>query len=414
MRILMAQKFHFYRGGDSTYMFNLTKLHRDRGHKVAHFSMSHPENIESEYSGYFASEIDFPQLLEDFSPRSAAKVITKSIYNREAARNITELIESFKPDIAHFHNIHDHLSTSIVKPFYSRGIPIVWTLHDYRLICPNSTFLSKGEICERCLPGRFYNVLLRRCKKGSLPASLVAMLSAYFGRLTRVKNRVSHFITPSLFLKGKLVSAGFDEGRITAVPNFVDLSSFASDPEEEDYFIYSGRLSFEKGIDILIEAAAKLQSGRLLIVGGGPEEERLKGLAARLGADNVEFTGHKSKDELRHILSRAQFAVLPSRWYENLPFSIIEAFAVGKAVVASDIGGIPEMVKDGVNGYLFPPGDSGILAARLEKLISSPALRRELGQRGREKAEKVYNSKSHYEKITEIYNKVLKDKGIDI
>lgn len=410
MRIVMAQKFHFYRGGDSTYMFNLTKLHRERGHEVAHFSMRHPENIESEYSEYFTSEIDFPYLLENFSPRSACRVITKSIYNREAARKITRLIESFKPDIAHFHNIHDHLSTSIVKPFYSRGIPIVWTLHDYRLICPNSTFLSNGEICDRCLPGRFYNVLLRRCKKGSLPASLVAMLSAYFERLSRVRSRVSHFITPSLFLKGKLIEGGFDESRITAAPNFVDLSSFEAGSEEEDYFIYSGRLSFEKGIDILIEAAAKLQKGRLLIVGGGPDEERLKGLAAQLDADNVEFTGHKTTDELRRILSRAQFAVLPSRWYENLPFSIMEAFAMGKAVIASDIGGIPEMVKDGVNGYLFPPGDSGILAARLEKLISNPALRRELGQRGREKARKVYNSETHYEKITEIYNKVLGDR----
>jgi len=407
LKILMVQKFHFYRGGDSTYMFNLTKLHQENGNEVAHFSMWHPKNIESEYSGHFTSEIDFPSLLNDFSASSAWKVLTKSIYNREAKVKITRLIESFKPDIAHFHNIHEHLTTSIVRPFYKRRIPIVWTLHDYRQVCPNTSFLCGGEICERCLPNRFYNVFLHRCKKGSLAASFAAMLSIYFERITRVPGRISHFITPSVFLKEKLVAGGFDPEKITAVPNFVDLSSYIPSPEEKDYFVYFGRLSYEKGVDILITAASRLKNARLLIVGEGPDEERLKKLAARLGADNIKFTGYKSGDELKEILAHSQFAVLPSRWYENLPFSIIEAFALAKAVVATDIGGIPEMVEDGVNGSLFPLEDAGILTARLEKLLSDPVLRREMGRRGREKAARLYDSRGHYEKIMEIYKKVI-------
>jgi glycosyltransferase involved in cell wall biosynthesis len=371
--------------------------------------MRHPSNIESEYSDYFTSEIDFPSLLKGFSPSSAWRVLTKSIYNREARVKITRLIESFKPDIAHFHNIHDHLTTSIVYPFYKRGIPIVWTLHDYRQVCPNSSFLSGGNICERCLPNRFYNVFFHRCKKGSLAASFVAMLSIYFERITRVPDRVSHFITPSSFLKAKLVEGGFDPKKITTIPNFVDLSSYTPSLEERDYFVYFGRLSYEKGVDILITAASKVKSGNLLIVGEGPDEERLKKLAERLGADNVSFTGYKTGDELKEIIARSQFVVLPSRWYENLPFSIMEAFALAKAVVATDIGGIPEMVEDGVNGYLFPLEDAGVLTARLEKLLLEPVLRREMGQRGREKAESLYNSRRHYEKMMEIYKMALEE-----
>ena len=277
----------------------------------------------------------------------------------------------------------------------------------YKLVCPNSDLLSHEEICERCIPNRFHHILLRRCKKGSLGASTLAMLTAQYDRLTRVPSRVDRFIAPSKFLRGKLVEGGFDEDKITWLPNFVDTEGCGNAPDG-DYFLYFGRLSHEKGIDILIRAAACLGRGRLRILGDGPERPKLEQLAAESGASGIEFLGHRSTEELKTILCGAQFVVLPSRWYENLPFSIMEAFAAGRPVVASDLGGIPEMVDDGVNGFLFPAGDGEALTGRMATLIDSPELRKEMGQKGREKALELYNAEYHFGRIMEIYRELIR------
>ena len=406
MRILMVQTFHYYRGGDSTYMLSLSKLLEEKGHEVVPFAMEHPRNLPSPYARYFVSEVDFPDLLSKASPGAAWKVATRSIYNGEARRKIAALADEVKPDVAHFHNIHAHLTTSIVSPLRARGIPIVWTLHDYRLICPNTSLLSRGEICERCIPNRFHEAVLQRCKKGSLPASFVAMLATLYDRLARIPARIDRFIAPSDFLRSKLLEGGFDPARVVCVPNFVDLALYTGLPEE-DYFCYLGRLSPEKGLDILVRAVAGLDAGRLLVVGDGPEAGALRTLAAELKTSRVEFAGYRSGEELRRILARSQFVVLPSRWYENLPFAVMEAFASSKAVVASRIGGIPEMVEDGVNGLLFPMGDEGSLAACLARMLGDRRLREEMGRRAREKAERLYEREGHYAEIERIYRDVI-------
>ena len=402
----MVQTFHYRRGGDSTHMFNLSELLSENGHEVVHFAMKHPRNLPSPHSGYFSSEIDFPSLLESGSPASACKVLTKSIYNGEARKKIARLADDTKPDIAHFHNIHGHLTTSIIEPLRKRGIPIVWTCHDYRLVCPNTSFLSRGEVCERCLPTRYWNAPLQRCKKGSLPASFVAMLTSCWDRMTGVPRRVDRFITPSRFLRGKMIEGRIDGDKVIAMPNFTDLD-IRPHAGEGDYFIYTGRLSHEKGIDILIRAAGSIEGARLLLVGEGPVEEELKEEAEKYGNGRVEFTGFLSGEDFERKVAGARFIVLPSRWYENLPFSIMEAMAAGKPVVATDIGGIPEMVDDGETGLLFPVGNEEALRGCLARMNSDPELRREMGRRGREKAERLYGRARHYESIMEVYDAVL-------
>ena len=406
MRVLMVQTFHYYRGGDSTYMFNLTRLLESRGHEVVPFAMRHPDNLSSPWEEWFTGEIDFPALLARRSPRAAWTVVSKSIHNGEARRKIAALADRVKPDVAHFHNIHGHLTTSIVQPLVDRGIPIVWTLHDYRQICPNTSFLSHGEICERCLPNRFWEVLVRRCKKESLPASLVAMLAAYWERMTGVPGKIARFVTPSRFLAGKLGEGGFDPARIVSIPNFVDVAGYAGG-KEKGYYLYFGRLSREKGVDLLVRAAARVGRSELRIVGDGPEAAPLRDLADRVGADTIRFTGYLSGDALREALAGASFVVLPSRWYENLPFSIMEAFASGKPVVATDIGGIPEMVDDGENGLLFPLGDEAALADRIGRLLDDDALRRAMGRSARAKAGRLWNGDTHYERIMDVYRAVV-------
>jgi glycosyltransferase involved in cell wall biosynthesis len=232
------------------------------------------------------------------------------------------------------------------------------------------------------------------------------MLTTWYDRLIRIPTRIDRFLTPSEFLRQKLIQGGFAPARIATVPNFVDLSAYRSLPEK-DYFLYVGRLSPEKGVDILIRAVSRCDAGRLVIVGSGPEEEALKRLAGELGASRVEFAGYKSGDDLKTILAEAQFVVLPSRWYENLPFAVMEAFAASKAVVASDIGGIPEMVDDGVNGLLFLMGDEDALVDRLGRLLRDPAARLEMGRKGREKAERLYDREAHYGRIARIDQDLL-------
>jgi glycosyltransferase involved in cell wall biosynthesis len=390
-------------------MLSLSKLLEEKGHEVVPFAMESPRNLPSPYARFFVSEIDFPELLRRGSPGAAWKVATRSIYNGEARRKIAALVDEAKPDVAHFHNIHAHLTASIVAPLRRRGVPIVWTLHDYRLICPNTSLLSGGEICERCIPNRFYQAILQRCKKGSLAASGVAMLSTLYDRLERLPSRIDRFVAPSEFLKSKLIEGGFDPARIECVPNFADLAGFAGLPEK-DYFCYVGRLSREKGIDVLVRAAASLDAGRLLVVGDGPEAENLRALARELGTNRVEFAGYRSGDELKRILAESQFVVLPSRWYENLPYTVMEAFASSKAVVASRIGGIPEMVEDGANGLLVPAGDAGALAAALRRMLGDRRVREEMGRRGREKAERRYGREKHYGEIERIYREAIAGK----
>lgn len=409
MRILMVQTYYYPRGGDSTYMLSLSKLLEEKGHEVVPFAMESPRNLPSPYARFFVSEIDFPELLRAASPTAAWKVATRSIFNGEARRKIAALADEVKPDVAHFHNVHAHLTASIVSPLRARRIPIVWTLHDYRLICPNTSLLSRGEICERCIPNRFYQAALQRCKKGSLAASCVAMLTTLYDRLERLPSRIDRFITPSDFLRSKLLDGGFDPARIDCVPNFADLAGFAGLPEK-DYFCYVGRLSHEKGLDVLIRAAAALDTGRLLIVGDGPEADKLRALARSLGTKRVEFAGYRSGEDLKKIFAESQFVILPSRWYENLPYTVMEAFASSKAVVASRIGGIPEMVDDGVNGLLFPAGDSGALADRLRRMLGDRPAREEMGRRGREKAEGRYGREKHYGEIERIYREVTAGK----
>ena len=406
----MVQTFYYPRGGDSTYMFALTKLLEEKGHEVVPFAMEHPQNLPTPYSRYFVSEIDFPELQRRRSPAAAWKVATRSIYSGEARRKIAALADEVRPDVAHFHNIHAHLTTSIVAPLRARGIPIVWTTHDFRLVCPNTSFLSGGEICERCLPNRFYEALLQRCKKGSLPASAVAMLTTCFDRATRVPKAIERFVAPSDFLRRKLIEGGFDPARIVHVPNFVDLDAYRGQPEK-GYFVFIGRLLFEKGIDLLIRAVAKLDAGRLLVIGEGPAADDLRKLAAECGTDRVEFAGYRGGDELKTLIAESQFVVLPSRLHENLPFAIMEAFASGKPVVASEAGGIPEMVEDGVNGFLFPVGNVDALAECLRRMLADRAAREEMGRRGRAKAERLYRREAHYERIVEIYRGAIAGKG---
>ena len=411
MKILMINKFWYNRGGSETYTFSLSNLLKSKGHKIIPFSMHHKDNFPNVYSNDFVSNIDFVDSLKNFGMVSSFKVASRNIYSLEAKRKIENLIKTTRPDIAHLHNIHHHLTPSILHPLKKHNIPIIWTLHDYRLICPNSTFIKDGKICEKCKGKRYFEAVLAKCKKGSSMASLMAAIESYVHRYLGFYKLVAKFVTPSRFLREKLIEYGFDEKRIVHIPNFIGLKEINSKklsypPLPSNYFVYIGRLSQEKGVDILIRAALEIKKAHLIIAGEGPIRKELEELASANG-NNIRFLGHLKASEINSLLKNAMFLVIPSTWYENFPYSVLEAFAWGKPVVASRIGGIPEQVKEEDNGLLFEPWDKENLRKKIDYLLANRYLLSEMGERAREKVEREYSAELHYQRLMNVYQQVL-------
>ncbi|GBD95575.1 MAG TPA: glycosyltransferase [Nitrospirae bacterium] len=407
MRILLVNNFYYYRGGDCTYLFSLKKLLEEKGHEVSVFAMHHPQNLESEYSKYFVSYINYDEEVRNINIVSGFKVLNRTIYSREARIKVEKLIEIEKPDIAHIQNIHHHITPSIFYVLKKHNIPILWTLHDYTLICPNTSFLSHGRICEKCKNNKYFRPSIERCKKDSFGASTMAALETTMHRIMRLTDIVDIFIAPSEFSRRKFLEYGFPANKLVRLDLFTDIE-LPDKTKESDYYIYAGRMAPEKGIKTLIDAAVKIDSCKLKIVGSGPLLRDMKAYASSKDKNNViEFLGHKDREELINLYKNCKFIVVPSEWYETSGLIIFEAFACGKPVVGSRIGGIPELVKDTERGLIFEPGDVEDLSAAIKYLLNNPDLVDEMGQNAKKFLEDEMGPEKHYEKLMEIYNQVL-------
>lgn len=403
MRVLIANTYHYLRGGDCTYSFGLANLLKSNGHEVVHFAMQHEHNLDSEYSSYFVSNIDYSCALNNVGLLSASRVASRSIYSLEARQNIRSLIKATNPHIAHFQSIHHHLTPSIIYPLREANIPIIWTLHDFKLICPNSHFMCAGLICEQCKKTKYYNAVLKRCKKGSRASSLMACAESYIHRLLKIENSIDQFIAPSQFLRSKLIEYGINKERITYLPNFVSRQEPKAKVQRHK-IVYAGRLSHEKGIDTLIRAVAGIKDANLMIIGDGPLRDELEYLAKSIAGRRVTFLGHRSHEEVQALISDASCIVIPSTCYENCPYSILEAYALGIPVIGSRIGGIPELVDDGVSGFLFQPGDEFDLRAKIQKLITNSERLSRMSESALQKIEIGFTPEYHYSRIIELYN----------
>lgn len=404
----MVNKFFYNRGGAETYVFNLSNLLEKEGHRVIPFSMNDTQNKQTPYSKYFVNNIDFVDSLGKFGLATGAKVAYKSVYSLEAKRKIEQLIGDTKPDIAHLHNIHYHLTPSIIRVLKKNNIPIVWTLHDYTLICPNTHFLSNGKVCEKCKRRRYFYAPLTRCKKGSFGASLLACIDSYTHSLMTTYSFVDKFISPSKFLRDKMIEYGIDGKRIEHIPNFINADGEKKYDEkffDNKSFLYFGRLSGEKGVETLIKAVSELKGAHLLIAGKGPAEKDLRHLSHNSNGSKINFLGHLQTDEVKTFIKKSSFVVLPSKSYENFPYTTLEAFALGKPVIGARIGGIPEQIDDGVDGLLFEPGNKDDLKNKINHLFGNPSLTKTMGKKAREKVFTKYSPQNHYRKIIDIYRK---------
>ncbi|MGL6108246.1 glycosyltransferase family 4 protein [Romboutsia sp.] len=403
MKILNVNKFYYRKGGSEAYFFGLADLLKENKHEVIPFSMKDKKNYDSKYNKYFVENISY----ENMGIKEKLSNGAKLIYSVEAKNKAKKIVSDCNPDIAHLHIFQHQLSPSILKQIKKNGTYIVNTVHDLKVVCPNYKMLNNDEICEKCKTDKFINCFKTKCIKGSTVNSLLNTIEAYTHRILKSYDYVDKFICPSQFYSDKFIEFGIPKEKVVHIPNFVDTSKIKPNYDFEDYFVYFGRLSEEKGIKTLIESMKLIKKSKLIIVGNGPLEEELKLIVKNNNINNIEFVGFKTGIELENIVKNSKFVVIPSEWYENAPMSIIEAMSYGKPVIGSNIGGIPEFIEHNNTGLIFEAKDSIDLENKIDTLLNNESKVKEMGRKARARAEKLYDKKVHYEKIMSLYNELM-------
>lgn len=399
-KILLANKFFYPRGGDCVHTLNLMRLLQGKGHQVAVFSMCYPENLPSEWQPYFADEVCFSG-----GASGKMKALARLFGGAGVCGRFESLLDDFAPDVVHLQNIHSYLSPVIAEIAAKRGIPVFWTLHDYKLLCPAYSCLCGGKPCERCFR-RKTPVLFSRCMKGSLSASVLAYLEALRWNRARLERWVDAFVCPSQFMAEKMESGGFASEKLKVLCNFIpsDYSeslphSSEDGPEREEAYCYVGRLSAEKGVETLLKVASRLPY-KLYIAGDGP---LFASLRSRYPCPQIVWLGRVSQTEVRALLRKVRFSVLPSECYENNPLSAIESLCVGTPLLGARIGGIPELIDEGVNGITFDAGVEEDLEEKIKTMFSYASFENR-GQMQR-KALQRFSEESYYKGLMEIYER---------
>ena len=388
MKILLANKFYYRRGGDCIYMLNLEQLLKAHGHDVAVFAMDYPENLDTPWKKYFPKTM------------SKVKAFTRPFGDGETKRKFSQLLDDFQPDVVHLNNIHTQLSPVIAELAHEHGCRVVWTLHDYKLLCPRYDCLreisGKFANCELCFNGNKKACLEYKCMKGSKLASFIGYREAVKWNRERLEKATDVFVCPSQFMADKMVQGGFEKRKMKTICNFIDVekcrfSNTERTENTEKYYCFIGRLSHEKGARTLIEAANQLPY-KLVVIGGGPLMDELKAVAK----DNVEFVGFKQWEDIKQLVGKARFSVIPSEWYENNPLSVIEAQCLGTPVLGANIGGIPELTK-----YTFESGNVEDLKEKIEGMWNATFDYKKLASESMAR----YDAESYYRQIMEVYKK---------
>lgn len=394
MKILLANKFYYRRGGDCVCTINLEELLKAHGHEVAIFAMQHPETLPTKWSKYFPSEVKFkpgPGMLEAFM---------RPFGTCEVKKKFTALLDDFQPDVVHLNNIHSQLSPVIAELAHQRGISVVWTLHDYKLLCPRYDCRRNGEVlCNECYTSNKKGIIQHRCMKDSLLASYLAYWEAMKWNRKRLEACTDAFICPSEFMRSKMIEGDYNPEKLLTLCNFIDTSRCRHEENKrEEYYCYVGRLSYEKGVKSLIEAAAK-HAYKLKLIGDGPERELLEAAAKKLNAP-VEFLGHLNWNGIKEVVSKAKFSVLPSIVFENNPLSVIEAQCLGTPVLGARIGGIPELISE-ETGMTFESRNVADLKAKIEAMFTRSFDYATIAAASQQR----YNAEIYYNELMEIYQK---------
>ena len=363
MKILMVNKFLYPRGGCETYMLKLSEELKSKGHEIEFFGMYDEKNTVGNSENLYTTNMDFHStgIARFFYP-------FKIIYSFEASKKIGKVLDSFKPDIVHMNNINFQLTPSIIYAIKKRNIPLVQTVHDYQMICPNHLLYSLKEAkpCERCINGSKFNCLKYSCIHSSKVKSLIGAIEAKLYSLLKTYKKVDLFVCPSKFLAEKLLIAdSLYKGKTFMVHNFIEKKPMPEKTESiAPYVAFASRLSVEKGVDILSEAAKLLPDISFIVAGNGPDDECLKNIP------NITMKGFLTGDELTSLIANAKVMILPSVWYENCPLNILETHSFGVPVITMNSGGMAELVEDGKTGLLVNEPTPEAVAQAIKKCFT--------------------------------------------
>ena len=406
MKILLIDKFHNIFGGAERAYFDTANVLKNNGHQVAFFSMQHKDNKETKWSKYFVKNVDLRN--KDYSIFKKISVAFRIIWNFEAQKKLNALLDEFKPDVVHMHLIYHQLSPSIIWTLKKRNIPMVMTLHDFKHVSPNYNMLVRGKIWEKSP----WHCIGDRCVKDSFSKSVICTFEHYFHKLIKTFEKVDVYIAPSKFLAKKYKEKGFSK-EILHVPqplskNFFKPCKITEEQNQKypkNYILYFGRLSYEKGLDVLIEAFSKSKAQNLVFVGKGDQKEVLEKLAKELKIEKkVYFVGYKSGEELKSWICNAKATVMASACYENMPYALLEALASGVIVIAANMGGMPERIIDGENGFLYNPKDKNDLIKKINKAIITN--KNTISRNAKLSVEDLTYNK-YYDNLMKVYNKAI-------
>jgi glycosyltransferase involved in cell wall biosynthesis len=431
MRILYCNKYNYPFSGTEVYLFDLMRLMRDQGHDTALFAMANPYGTPTPQDRYFVPHLDFKDPRAGLLRR--ARLAAHAIYSQDARRRLGQLIQEFRPEVAHVRNIYHHLSPSILWELRKHKVPVIYHLNDFKLICPSYNLVARGAVCERCRGGQFWHVLRDGCYAGGRAASAVLAAEAYTHRWLRTYQRcVDRFVAPSQFVRDKLIEYGWDPGRIEVLPHFQRVESEAPPASAAHApILYFGRLSAEKGVadllqamrhipdvhlkiagdgpcHLLIEAYERIETSVKLVLAGGASHTDAYAESLRQHASNrIRILDYVSGEVFEELLTNAMLFVLPSD-LEGLSLALLEAMSAGICVLTSDIPENRELV-DGV-GFTFKPGDGAHLEQMLRRLIADPEARQQAGERAQQRVREQYLWPKIAEEIEAVYLQILNDK----
>ena len=396
MKVLLVNKFLYPKGGAETYVFKLGEALTAHGHQVEYFGLENEKNIVGNTIGTYVSDMDFNKGV--WKNLSAP---FRMIYSREARKKIKKVLYDFQPDVVNMNNIQFHLTPSMIleiekyRKKTGRKVKIVYTAHDYQLICPSHGLFDVNiQPCEKCLGGNYTYCLRTKCVKNSRAKSFLGMLDAYFWKISKAYSCIDTIICPSQFLKEKLDVQKRFASKTVALHNFIEPQE-AVEVEKEDYVLEFGHLSRDKGTNTLLEVAKRMPNTRFLFAGYGKAEEDIAKV------ENAEYVGFKTGEELKDLIRKARCSVYPSEWYENCPFSVIESQMYLTPVIGSRMGGIPELIEEGKTGLMFQAGNADDLEEKLRFLLEEPGRVEEFTENCKRCVFETPDS--YYEKLLKIY-----------
>lgn len=408
MRILFVTNHLYPTGGDWTYVNSAVELYRSYGHEVYLFGKKDKRNLDQSYESYYVEGVTENDMCNKLV--YGFNILKKNIYSTESYKKMGKFLDSFQIDIVQLNNINIGLTPSIINAIYERGIPIVWRILDYKIICPTIYLRCDNKICEACKGGHYINCVRRRCKNGSIFDSLAVALEAWFYSYRKEYSKVDMFSFQNDFMRNKYVEWGFDEKKTISLNNPYDVISVIPTYKNGDYVLYFGRLDRPKGVITFLETAKINKNIKYVIVGRGDDEKRIAEEIRKCKLDNVDFKGSIWGSEMEEIIESSKFVVVPSEWHEPSPYVVLQSFSHAKPVIASRMGGLPEMVTDGEDGFLFEAGNVNELAEKIKLLYFDNDKVTLMGRNARTKVETKFSPDLYYTKTIALFKDLIKSK----